>query len=166
MRLARFVCTVAVIGNLIAPAAATAHGKSRATLAGSSRFDPNQGAYVGPGVLTIDGKAYNVLGASTLLGALSVDQKGVINAAVSHHFTSLDPNVSIDFYTFDEVVLTPTQTPGLYDVVNHMEIVLGHGLVRGGRFDSEPGDVRSAGRSTQAQSGCGSGIGFRVTGAL
>lgn len=156
MRLGRFVPTFAAVCALLAPVAAAADPNRSvpAKLVGNSRFDPNQNAYIGPGVLTIDGRTYDVLGASTLLGILSVAQNGVMTAAVSHHFTSLDPNVDIDFYTFDDVELTPTQTPGLYLVVNEMEISIGRGLVRSGRFRLE-GDLNLFTGETHSRNGVG-----------
>lgn len=125
-----------------------------ATLVGASQFDPNQNAYVGPGVLTAGGRAYNVLGASSVLGIRSVAQNGVMTATVSHHFTSLDPGVDIDYYTFDDVTLTPTQTPGLYAMASHMEIAIGRGMIRSGQFDLT-GEINLFAGTTRTTSGVG-----------
>jgi hypothetical protein len=81
--------------------------------------------FQGTAVFTIAGETSNVSVTTNLLGPPGATDDGTLHARTSHVFVFADGSSIV---TLDNAVLSPTETPGLYNLSSRLEIIGGTGV--------------------------------------
>jgi hypothetical protein len=83
-----------------------------------------QGVFEGTAAVKIDGQSQNAAVTTYLLGAPETTEDGTLKATTSHTFVFADGS---SLTTLDRAVLSPTATPGLYNLNTQATITGGTG---------------------------------------
>ena len=87
-------------------------------------FAVGPATFQGFATVQLDGQSYSAAVTTNLLGPPKVTEDGTLLAHTSHTFV-FDNGSS--FTTFDNAILSPTSTPGLYNLNTRAEIIQGTG---------------------------------------
>lgn len=123
-KLPTYIVSLSLLGILIfAPAATTASDCGKVTGTGNT-FAIGPTTFEGTATLNMNDQSVSSTVITNLLGAPKTGDDGTLHVETSHHFSFADGS---SFTTLDKAVLSPTATPGVYDLNSRLEIVQGTG---------------------------------------